>query len=58
VDKQKFFKVIFAVIVVANLILAVWNYLKGDFVGFLISAIVVILWAIVSFGMTKYVIKK
>ena len=55
--KQTFFKVIFAIIVVANLILAVWNYIKGDFVGFLISALVVVLWAIVAFGMTKFVIK-
>ena len=57
-DKQKFFTVIFAVIVVANLILAVWNYLKDDFIGVLISALVVILWAIVAFGMTKFVIRK
>ena len=55
--KQAFFKFIFAIIVIANLILAVWNYLKGDFVGFLISALVVVLWAIVAFGMTKFVIK-
>ena len=57
-DKQKFFTVIFAVIVVANPILAVWNYLKDDFIGVLISALVVILWAIVAFGMTKFVIRK
>jgi|GEM_PF-3185859 len=57
-DQQKFFKAVFAVIVIANLALAAWNYMKGDFVGFLISALVVVLWAIVAFGMTKFVTKK
>jgi len=57
-NKQSLFKIIFAIIVVANLILSVWNYLKGDLIGFLISAIVVVLLIIVAFGMTKFVIKK
>ncbi len=57
-DRQKFFKAVFAVIVIANVILAARNYLKGDIVGFLVSAIVVILWAVVAFGMTRFVIKK
>ena len=57
-DQQKFFSFTFAVIVIANLVLAAWNYMKGDFVGFLISSIVVVLWAIVAFGMTRFVIKK
>jgi hypothetical protein len=56
-NKQAFFKIIFSIIVVANLILAVRNYLKGDLVGFLISALVVVLWAIVAFGMTRFVIR-
>jgi hypothetical protein len=57
-NQEKFFKGIFAIIVVANILLAAWNYMKGDFVGFLISALVVILWAAVAFGMTKFVINK
>jgi hypothetical protein len=57
-NQQKFFSITFFIIVIANLILAAWNYVKGDFVGFLISALVVVLWAIVAFGMTKFVIKK
>ena len=57
-NQQKFFRFTFAVIVMANLILAAWNYMKGDLVGFLISALVVVLWAIVAFGMTRFVINK
>lgn len=56
-NQQKFFKFIFAVIVIANIFLAAWNYMKGDMVGFLISVLVVVLWAAVAFGMTKFVIK-
>lgn len=57
-NQKRFFRATFAIIVIANLILAVWNFIKGDLVGFSISAIVVVLWAIVAFGMTRFVIKK
>lgn len=36
-------KVIFIVIFLGNLILAVWNYLKSDYIEFSISLIIVIL---------------
>ena len=57
-NKQKFFKITFFVIVIANFILAIRNYLRGDIIGFLISALVVILWAIVAFGMTRFVVNE
>ena len=57
-NQELFFKITFAVIVVANAVLAVWNYMKGDLVGSMISTLVVVLWAVVAFGMTRYVIKK
>ena len=47
-------RVIFAVIFVSNLVLAVWNYLKGDFIELLISssiAILIAVWFVV--GLTK-----
>ena len=47
-------RIIFAVIFVSNLVLAVWNYLKGDFIELLISssiAILIAVWFVV--GLTK-----
>ena len=43
-----FFNVIFAVILVGNLFLGIWNYLKGDLFGASVSGLIVFM--IVLFG--------
>ena len=46
------FKIIFTVIFIGNLVLAVWNYMKSDFLESGISALIVLM-IIVLFFVTK-----
>lgn len=52
-EKDLLFKIVFTIIIICNLVLAVWNYMKSDFLESGISALIVLMIIVWFFASRK-----